>query len=484
MTTKLGKALLGLGLVGGMLMTGGVTANADTTLSEKPAGTMGSSYPVQQYNAFAKSRVSISRSNSVPDLSEWQGSFTDAQVKKLKDQVPFVILRVQYGSDYKDKTFNHNVALMQKYGVPYGVYSFSQYTSASDAATEAKDLYNRAPDAEFYVNDYEDQTSSGNTNTAAVNWYNAIKPLAGSRKVLLYSYASFMQSYASTAVKNYDGFWLAAYQTSEPTTASHVLWQYTDSYYMSSLGQSVDASVSTSKDSSWFLSGASTGSNSNNSSSSDNNTSTGSDSNSSSNTGSTDTDNSSDVDPDADNNTNTGSNTGNATTKPASNFNYVNIDSQFTVKNKPGHNFYNHIPNEGRYSYKKLHNGSTYAGKNITVDSQGTKKSGSSHSYYRAYYKGKKIGWIYDTALASKITYTSTSLKVKVKANPASNFYNHVTNSKYTVKKTHNGSSYAGKTLTVDNSGVKYGWKTPYYRAYYNGKLVGWIYSGSVNVIK
>ncbi|MGF7436822.1 GH25 family lysozyme [Lentilactobacillus senioris] len=461
MTTRLGKALLGLGLVGGMLMAGGATASADTTLSEKPAGTMGSSYPVQQYNAFAKSRVSISRSNSVPDLSEWQGSFTDAQVKKLKNQVPFVILRVQYGSDYKDNTFNHNVALMQKYGVPYGVYSFSQYSSASDAKTEARDLYNRAPDAEFYVNDYEDQTSSGNTNTAATNWYNTIKPLAGSRKVLLYSYASFMQSYASKAVKDYDGFWLAAYQTSEPTTASHVLWQYTDSYYMSSLGQSVDASVSTSKDSSWFLSGASTGSDSN----------TGSD-----NSG--DTDNTGSTDPDD----STGSNNSNSTTKPSSNFNYVNIDSQFTVKNNPGHNFFNHIPNEGRYSYKKLHNGSAYAGKNITVDSQGTIKSGSSHSYYRAYYKGKKIGWIYDKALAAKITYTSPSLKVKVKANPTSNFYNHITNSKYTVKKTHNGSAYAGKTLTVNAAGVKYGWKTPYYRAYYNGKLVGWIYGASVDV--
>lgn len=455
MTTRLGKALLGLGLVGGMLMAGSVKANADTTLSEKPAGTMGSSYPVKQYNAFAKARTTISRSNSVPDLSEWQGSFTDAQVKKLKTQVPFVILRVQYGSDYKDITFNHNVALMKKYKVPYGVYSFSQYSSPSDAKTEAKDLYNRAPDAEFYVNDYEDQTSSGSTNTAATNWYNTIKPLAGSRKVLLYSYASFMKSYASKAVNDYDGFWLAAYQTSEPTTASHVLWQYTDSYYMSSLGKSVDASVSTSKDSSWFLSGASTG------------TDTGSDNSGSDNSG---TDNS-------------GSNTGNINTKPASNFNYVTINSQFTVKNKPGHNFFNHIPNEGRYSYKKLHNGSTYAGKNITVDSQGTKKSGSSHSYYRAYYKGKKIGWIYDTALAAKITYTSPSLKVKVKANPASNFYNHVTNSKYTVKKTHNGSSYAGKTLTVNAAGVKYGWKTPYYRAYYNGKLVGWIYGASVDVL-
>lgn len=187
MRISLGKVVFGLAAVTGMVAGVQMSADAATTLSEKPAGTMGSSYPVKQYNAFAKSLASIKYANSVPDLSEWQGNFTDSQVKKLKGQTPFVILRVQYGSDYYDRTFDHNVALMKKYNVPYGVYSFSQYSSPSDAKTEARDLYKRAPEAKFYVNDYEDQTSSGNTNTAATNWYNTIKPLAGNRKVLLYS---------------------------------------------------------------------------------------------------------------------------------------------------------------------------------------------------------------------------------------------------------------------------------------------------------
>lgn len=447
MRISLGKVVFGLAAVTGMVARVQMSADAATTLSEKPAGTMGSSYPVKQYNAFAKSRSSIKYANSVPDLSEWQGNFTDSQVKKLKGQTPFVILRVQYGSDYYDRTFDHNVALMKKYNVPYGVYSFSQYSSPSDAKTEARDLYKRAPEAKFYVNDYEDQTSSGNTNTAATNWYNTIKPLAGNRKVLLYSYYYFMTLHASKAVNDYDGFWLAAYQNNEPTNAPHVLWQYTDSYYSNALGQSVDASISSSKDSSWFLSGSTNSGNDNGSS-------------------------------------NSGSNSNNESKpKPTANVNYTTVKKEFTIKNKPGYDFFNHVPGNGVYAYTRKNYGSAYAGKNITVNSMSTAKDGSGVTYYRSYYKGKNIGWINSNALATKINYKDVNLKVKVKANPASNFYNHVTDSKYTVKRTSKGSAYAGKTLTVNSQGVKYGWKTPYYRCYYKGKLVGWIYKGSVDVI-
>lgn len=65
--------------------------------------------------------------SQVPDLSEWQGKLTATQVKNLAKVEPFIILRVQYGSDYKDKYFAQNAALCEQYGLKYGVYSFSQY---------------------------------------------------------------------------------------------------------------------------------------------------------------------------------------------------------------------------------------------------------------------------------------------------------------------------------------------------------------------
>lgn len=191
---------------------------------------------------------------SIPDLSEWQGALTAIEVKNLKKTVPFVILRVQYGSDYKDKDFATSAALCKKYGLKYGVYSFSQYSSTADAKTEAKDLYSRAPDAKFYVNDYEDQTvTSGTTNSATAAWYTALRAKAPHKRILFYSYNSFATEYANTAMKNYDGYWLAAYQSTEPTTA-HVLWQYTDDWHSTALGQYVDASKKHGKNESWFLS--------------------------------------------------------------------------------------------------------------------------------------------------------------------------------------------------------------------------------------
>ncbi|KAL3946296.1 GH25 family lysozyme [Lentilactobacillus hilgardii] len=206
---------------------------------------------------FAMGQVTLASSvskQSIPDLSEWQGSLSATEVKKLKETEPFIILRAQYGSGYADKDFVHNAALCKEYGLKYGAYSYSLYTSAADAEVEAKDLYDRAPNASFYVNDYEQQTvTSGSTNTATTDWYQELHKLAPHKRVLFYSYDSFAQKYAANAMKSYDGYWLASYTSSEPTV-SHDLWQYTDNWYTSSLGQYVDASKEHVKNTSWFLS--------------------------------------------------------------------------------------------------------------------------------------------------------------------------------------------------------------------------------------
>lgn len=199
--------------------------------------------------------------SQVPDLSEWQGELTATQVKNLAKVEPFIILRVQYGSDYKDKYFAHNAALCAQYGLKYGVYSFSQYISTSDAKQEAKDLYNRAPNASFYVNDYEEQTvTSGTTNSATKAWYTEMNSLT-SKNVLFYSYNSFAQTYAASAMKDYNGFWLADYTSIEPTGISHVLWQFSDDWYSSPIAQYVDASLKYGKATSWFLSNSTAASN-------------------------------------------------------------------------------------------------------------------------------------------------------------------------------------------------------------------------------
>ncbi|MEJ6399858.1 GH25 family lysozyme [Nicoliella lavandulae] len=188
--------------------------------------------------------ASADTSNTKPiyDLSEWQGTITNSQAQKLKNEANFLILRVQYGSSYKDKVFQNNVKTLSKYGVKYGVYSYSLYSSASNAANEATTLIKSAPNALFYVNDAEaNHVTSGSLNSATVAWANRARQLT-KRPIVLYSYQSFMSNF-TTAKSAYDAIWLASYTSATPNTSYHYdLWQYTDKYYSAALGKRVDAS--------------------------------------------------------------------------------------------------------------------------------------------------------------------------------------------------------------------------------------------------
>ena len=115
------------------------------------------------------------------------------------------------------------------------------YENPDDARYEAQTLYNRAPKASFYINDFEQNSvTSGTTEESTNAWYDEMKGLAGNKKVLFYSYENFMLEHAKQSVENYDGYWMANYNPGQPTR-EHVLWQYTDSYASPELNQEVDA---------------------------------------------------------------------------------------------------------------------------------------------------------------------------------------------------------------------------------------------------
>ncbi|MDS3994837.1 GH25 family lysozyme [Staphylococcus capitis] len=252
---------------------GMVNANAEESSksqSTSEKGTMGYGYqqylkkhPNQKSNATqnrstfsTKSRSAVTNTGErVLDISEWQGNLTDAQVKKLKKNYDFIIIRGQYGSEYVDQCLEHNSALLDKNNMKFGVYSYSMYENADDARYEARTLYNRAPKASFYINDYEQSSvTSGDENTATQAWANQMRQLAGNKKILFYSYENFMVNHVANAVSSYDGYWLASYQAEEPTREK-VLWQYTDSYYSPDLDQNVDANyLDSNVDASWFTS--------------------------------------------------------------------------------------------------------------------------------------------------------------------------------------------------------------------------------------
>ncbi|QMU08948.1 GH25 family lysozyme [Levilactobacillus suantsaii] len=209
--------------------------------------------------AWSGQTVAHASTLAIPDISEWQGKLTSSQVSNLKDQVSFVINRRQYGSSYKDKYASNNTKLYVKYGIPFGEYDYARFTSASSAKTEAKNFYNRSnKNAKFYVLDFEeDDVTSGTTNAAVKAWYKEMRALTD-KNLVFYSYQSFATSYANTARKNFDAQWIANY--SYAPTISYALWQYTDSHYLSSLGEYTDNSkaVTSVHPISWWTDGVTT----------------------------------------------------------------------------------------------------------------------------------------------------------------------------------------------------------------------------------
>ncbi|WP_199774973.1 GH25 family lysozyme [Lactobacillus sp. CBA3606] len=202
--------------------------------------------------------VSTKASAAVPDISEWQGQLTSTQVSSLKSQTSFVINRVQYGSGYEDIYHKSNENLYVKYGVPFGSYDYSTFTSTSSAVTDAKNFYARSnKNTKFYVLDFETTSMNSSTANAAVKaWYNEMRKLT-SKKLIFYSYQSFATTYANSARQSFDAQWIANY--SYRPTVSFSLWQYSSNYYLSALNQYVDnnlfdsASVSNYHPLSWWL---------------------------------------------------------------------------------------------------------------------------------------------------------------------------------------------------------------------------------------
>lgn len=177
------------------------------------------------------------------DISQWQGYITKHQAKKLKREVGFVILRAQDGGRMKDERISHNVHLMNRYHIPYGVYSYSIYRNSAQARAEAKRLYHRAPNAKFYVNDCEENDAHSRIGRATRSWSKTLHHLT-QRPTVLYSYLGFMGHFNKHTRHSYDGIWLAAYSSRQPHPAFHYdLWQFSDNYHSRALKRRLDAST-------------------------------------------------------------------------------------------------------------------------------------------------------------------------------------------------------------------------------------------------
>lgn len=176
------------------------------------------------------------------DVSQWQGNISQRQADNLHHEVNFMIVRIQGGDEYDQKEA-HNQMIMQRAHMPYGAYSFSYYTSPWHANGEAKELYYRAPKANFYVNDIE-QDSAGNTlDQSTYNWGREMHHLTRKPVVLYSDYSYLKNKFSDRTLHEYDAIWLADYGYQPDAPFHYDLWQNSNNTYSPDLQQNVDSDV-------------------------------------------------------------------------------------------------------------------------------------------------------------------------------------------------------------------------------------------------
>ena len=65
------------------------------------------------------------------DVSEWQGKINWSKVKNAG--IDFALVRISYGLNHMDKTYDYNMTQAELAGVPVGTYVFSTATSTETA---------------------------------------------------------------------------------------------------------------------------------------------------------------------------------------------------------------------------------------------------------------------------------------------------------------------------------------------------------------
>lgn len=141
-------ALLGIGTMGttAMAMGGGGVDRSDAVAEEEkvPSG-KASQNSGTSANAWKKingvcyngsgQKLEGAITRGI-DVSEWQDTINWSQVKK--SNVDFAFIRIAYGANRLDKTYDYNMKQAEKAGVPAGTYVYSLATTTQEALKEAQ----------------------------------------------------------------------------------------------------------------------------------------------------------------------------------------------------------------------------------------------------------------------------------------------------------------------------------------------------------
>lgn len=144
-------ALLGIGTMGttAMAMGGGGVDRSDAVAEEERIEKVPSGKATQNSTTSSKAWKKI---NGVCyngsgqklegaitrgiDVSEWQDTINWSKVKN--DNVDFAFVRISYGINHLDKTYDYNMKQTEKVGLPVGTYVYSLATTTQQAMKEAQ----------------------------------------------------------------------------------------------------------------------------------------------------------------------------------------------------------------------------------------------------------------------------------------------------------------------------------------------------------
>ncbi|HWI50050.1 MAG TPA: GH25 family lysozyme, partial [Rummeliibacillus sp.] len=184
----------------------------------------------------------LKKSSSEPTIADISYYQKDIDWSKASTALDLVIIRTQYGSTFEDPKHTSYEAGAKKYGVPFGVYSYSLAESSSDAKVEANNFYNRASkDAKFYVLDVEQNTSkSGESMRTIINAYVNQLRTKTDKKIGLYI-ANHLYDEFNLDTSKFDFVWIPRYNNSTAAPSHpYDLWQYTDQGRVAGISTYVD----------------------------------------------------------------------------------------------------------------------------------------------------------------------------------------------------------------------------------------------------
>ncbi|CAK1255114.1 Phage-related protein (PblB) [Fructobacillus tropaeoli] len=178
------------------------------------------------------------------DVSEFQGNIDWSKV--AASGLALAIVRVQYGANRADLTYQQNLSALGNIGANYAVYSYMTASDTASAEREAQALYTRTQQASngkqprFYMIDVEETT--GNDMRGIVEAYmNKLNSLGvADNKIVLYI-ANHLYSSFNLNVGRAGSIMIPAYRSTPPDHA-YDLWQYTSSGSVSGINGNVDMS--------------------------------------------------------------------------------------------------------------------------------------------------------------------------------------------------------------------------------------------------